>query len=239
MNIMRNSFTVNFAGLTIGIETISPSACVLCRDYLVDGSEDFNVKICQADVDKEYEDSGEIKPSKLRAEITAVYRKIVEGGIDYDVFLMHGAVIAVDDAAILFTAPSGTGKTTHIKLWLQNISDAVVVNGDKPLLRLINDQIVACGTPWCGNENMNSNIIKPLKAIVIMKRSEDNYIEPVSFQEAYPFLLQQTYLPKDPEKAKKVLSLLLKLNKRVSFYRFYFNNYKCDCFNTAYRALFN
>ena len=55
MDIMRKQFTIRIAGLTIGIDTVSTSACVLCRDYLCEGEPDFVIRVEQEDIEKEIE----------------------------------------------------------------------------------------------------------------------------------------------------------------------------------------
>ena len=151
---------------------------------------------------------------------------------------MHGAVIALDDqTSFMFTAKSGTGKTTHIRKWLENAPGAFVVNGDKPLIKIADTEAIAYGTPWCGKEHLNTNIGVPLRAIVLMERSEDNAIEEITFSQAFPTLLQQTYRPADADKMRKTLSLLSALNGKMKFYRFRFNNLKPDAFRVSYEAL--
>lgn len=67
-------------------------------------------------------------------ETLAVYRKIVTRLVFSDILLIHGSAIAVDGKAYLFTAPSGTGKSTHTRMWREYFKDrAVMVNDDKPL----------------------------------------------------------------------------------------------------------
>ena len=239
MNIMQNHFTMRLAGFVVAVDTVSPRTCILCRDYLCDADPDFSISVTEDDVRKEYIDSGCIRNNEINLETLAAYRKIVEKALEYDTILMHGAVISVGDYSYMFTAPSGTGKTTHIKQWLKNVEGSFVVNGDKPLIRIQKDRIIACGTPWSGNEHLNRNTMERLKSIVIMERSEYNAIERIPFPEAYPYLLQQTHKPRDPEKAKKVLTLLTDMYGLVSFWRFRCNNFKEDCFKVAYNALIN
>ena len=171
-------------------------------------------------------------------ETYALQRKVAESLISFSTFLMHGAVIAVDKQnSFMFTAKSGTGKTTHIRKWLENDPEAFVVNGDKPLIKVTDSEAIAYGTPWCGKEHLNTNIGVPLRAIVLMERSEDNEIEEISFSQAFPTLLQQTYRPADADKMRKTLSLLSALNGKMKFYRFRFNNLKPDAFRVSYEAL--
>lgn len=151
---------------------------------------------------------------------------------------MHGAIIVLNGCAFFFAAPSGTGKSTHILRWLERCPDAFVVNGDKPFIKFNDDgTVLACGSPWAGKENLYTNTMVPLKSIILMERAEDNHIERISFAEAFPKLLQQTYRPEDPDKMRKTLKLMQRLNPAVSFWRFKFNNMKDDCFEVAYNAL--
>ena len=77
----------------------------------------------------------------------------------------------------------------------------------------------------------------PLKSIILMERAEENHIEQISFAQAFPTLLQQTYRPDDEEKMRKTLRLMQRLPPAVSFWRFQCNNFKDDCFDVAYNAL--
>ena len=88
---------------------------------------------------------------------------------------MHGAAIAFDGAAYLFTAPSGTGKTTHVRLWRQYLGSRVtVVNGDKPFLSLEPDGTVRVwGSPWAGKERWQSPISVPLCGVCLLERGTD------------------------------------------------------------------
>ena len=86
-------------------------------------------------------------------------------------------------------------------------------------------------------ENKYTNTMVPIKAIVCMERSEENHITEITFAQAFPFLLQQSYRPGDKDKMRKTLRLLQSLNGKVKFYRFKCNNFKDDCFEVAYNAL--
>ena len=232
-------FTISLAGLNIKVNTLSPGTYGYCINYISDLNPDIDVEITESDVLREIKD-GRFKPdeaNKQYLETIAVYRKIVENVIDYNIILMHGAVICVDNNAIMFSAPSGSGKTTHIKKWIQNAEDAYVINGDKPLIKITEREAIACGTPWCGKERMGTNTMVPLKSIVFMERSKINKIERITFAQAYPLLLQQLFYHDSSEKMHKSLNLVAKLDTMIEFYKFYFNNFKEDCFDIAYNAL--
>ena len=150
-----------------------------CMNYQGYGFPSFVVHTTQSDIDFERkksarEDESEGIPIRqfpdAYLETLAVYRKIAEKMPDYDTFLFHGSAIAVDGTAYLFTAKSGTGKSTHTRLWRELLGDrAVMVNDDKPLIRVNADgTAVAYGTPWDGKHRLSSNIAVPLRVICIL-----------------------------------------------------------------------
>ena len=233
---------IGLAGKTIGIHAKFYRITKMCQGFISDGTPDFEI----SSTDEDYYRVGElflaqgeiIAPDDFYLEVFTTLAKVLEALIDYDAFMLHGATIALNNSAYVFSAPSGTGKTTHIMKWLERCPDAFVVNGDKPFIKFNDDgTVLACGSPWAGKENMYTNTMVPLKAIVLMERAEDNSIERISFAEAFPKLLEQTYRPEDPDKMRKTLKLMQRLNPAVSFWRFKFNNMKDDCFDVAYNAL--
>lgn len=200
-----------------------------CTDYQTDENVDYSVTTTQADIDFEREKSAredEVEGIPIRhfpdsyLEGLAVYRKIANTMIDYDTILFHGSVIAVDGVGYLFTAKSGTGKSTHTRLWREYFGDrAVMVNDDKPLLKIMDRGVIAYGTPYNGKHRLGSNISVPLKAICILTRDTDNHIEPITRNQAYTKLLQQVYRPADGEKMMKTLDLLDRLADSIKLYQ--------------------
>ena len=153
-------------------------------------------------------------------EMVAIQRKITEHMINQEVLLFHGSVVAVDGAAYLFTAKSGTGKSTHTRLWREMLGDrAVMVNDDKPFLQMTETGVVAWGSPWNGKHRLGSNIGVPLKAICILERSDTNRIEPIRISDALPMLFQQSQRPQNPANLAKYMELVDKLANSVDFYR--------------------
>lgn len=93
-------------------------------------------------------------------------------------FVFHSSAIGCSDGGVVFSAVSGTGKSTHTSLWLREFSDAYIVNDDSPIIRLErNGDVNLCGTPWAGTSGINTNVIIPLKGIVFLERAEKNSIE--------------------------------------------------------------
>jgi len=129
-------------------------------------------------------------------------------------------VIAVDGVGYMFTAKSGTGKSTHARLWREQFGDrAVMINDDKPLLKITDAGVIAYGTPWNGKHHLDTNTSVPLKAICILCRGETNRIEPVGKKEAYPLLCQQSNRAADPEGMLRTLKLIESLSGSVALYR--------------------
>ena len=168
-----------------------------------------------------------------------ILQKIADVLLAFDAILVHGAAISYNGDGYLFSAPSGTGKTTHIRLWLERLQDAYVVNGDKPFIRADAElQPMLCGSPWGGKEGMCSNSESPLKAIVFMRRADTNALQQITFKEAFVQFFQQIYRPADQKMMHKTLSLLQRIgNSDVTFWQFSCNNFSEDCFPIAYETL--
>ena len=124
---------------------------------------------------------------------------------------------------IILIGRSGVGKTTHTRFWLETYPDAYILNGDKPLLRLIDGKFYACGTPWAGKEGMNRNEMLPLHAICALFRGKENEIGSVSFEKILPLLIQQTYRPNEEAPLRKTLELLKALGDTTPFYALFCN----------------
>ena len=148
-----------------------------------------------------------------------MYRQIAEKMPAYDTVLFHGSCVAVNGEGYLFTAGSGTGKSTHAYLWRQLLGEkAVMVNDDKPLIRIREDgTAVVYGTPWDGKHRLSTNIAVPLKAVCILERAGENHIVPITKTDALPMLIRQTYRPADSAALAITLTLIDRLN--VPFYR--------------------
>ena len=226
---MEKPFAIKLAGIVIGIHPLFPEIREMCRDYLTNESPEFEISVSLEDIcfERQKSDREAIiegrKPSQYSDaywETLAVYRKIAEKLVQYDVMLFHGSAVAVDGIGYLFTAKSGTGKSTHTRLWREYFGDrAVMVNDDKPLLKITQNGVIAFGTPWDGKHHLNNNISVPLKAICILTRDKCNHIEMINKRMAFPILCQQSYRPNDPTALSKTISLLDKLESFVELYQ--------------------
>ena len=141
--------------------------------------------------------------------------------LDFDGMMLHASAVVMDGRAYLFSAPSGTGKSTHTRLWMRVFGDRVMLlNDDKPALRRIDGQWYAYGTPWSGKHDLSVNMRAPIAGICVLRRGETNKIEPFSGFEAIHALMEQTSRIKNgsPESAK-ILTHLDVLMREIPVWR--------------------
>lgn len=107
--------------------------------------------------------------------------------------VLHGSAISYRGQGVIFSAPSGTGKSTHTALWKKVFGDDVAyINDDKPAIRILNGVPYCYGTPFSGKTDLNNNIKAPVKSIVFLRRGQQNKIYPISNAQAVCYLLDQT-----------------------------------------------
>lgn len=224
-------FTIKLAGIPVRVEALFESTRDYCRDYLTDEEPAFTVTSTNELIAAERTVSAETDLQEGRAvrhfpdaylETLAVYRQIAEKMTERDVLLFHGSVIAVDGEGYLFTAPSGTGKSTHTRLWRQVLPEygheVFMVNDDKPLLKFTEDAVYACGTPWDGKHHLSRNCMVPLKGACRLSQAPENEIHRMPKENAWPVLLQQCYRAKEASHMMTTLRLLDSFLKSVPLY---------------------
>lgn len=147
-------------------------------------------------------EQGELAPEDY-LESLALYRKLCGLLLARDVLLFHSSALELDGRAYLFTAPSGTGKSTHARLWRQVFGNRVtMINDDKPLLRRQPDgSWRVYGTPYSGKEALHTNTSQTVCGIVLLEQAPENRIERVSTRDAFPRLLAQTHQDKQQPQA--------------------------------------
>jgi hypothetical protein len=112
-------------------------------------------------------------------------------------FEIHASAIDYCGNGISFSAPSGTGKSTHTKLWLQYYGDRTrIINDDTPPVRLSKEGMAMIyGAPWCGSSFIGANAAVPLKALVVLERSDANTVERMRASDCTLKLLPRLLLP--------------------------------------------
>lgn len=193
-------------------------------DFLTD-SEEYELLIEPTDEMIRYEaelgeeihgDAG----SPYICEAVAILRVICDYIINKGGFFLHCSCLKYKEEAIIFTAPSGTGKSTHAALWRKHFGDKVtMINDDKPLVREKDGRFVIYGTPWNGKHGIGANTSAPVRTVVFLSQAPENTAKPIDPIEAITLLLQQTVLPSDKGALSKLLDMLGRLVENVPMLR--------------------
>ncbi len=220
---------MKIAGLVGVVSPLFASTAQYFRAYLTEETPDFSLAVTaqslqfeQAQLDAEAAAEGfrRRRFTDPFLERAAVQRAFAEALFGRDTLLLHGSCVAVDGAAYLFMARSGTGKSTHTRLWREAFGQrAIMVNDDKPFLQLREDAVYACGSPWSGKHGLDSNVRLPLRSICILTRGAENRIRPMAWEAALPMLLHESYRPLDEEKASRMEAMVTNLAQRIPLWQ--------------------
>jgi len=138
---------------------------------------------------------------------------------NYGQTVLHSAAASYKGKAILFSAPSETGKSTHTSLWKKFYSDDVVLfNDDTPVIFEQEDKLYSCGTPWSGKTEINENVQFPLAAIVFLKQGKENSIRPLSTVESVVKLLNETKKPVFEHLMDKHMEIISNIIRKTPIY---------------------
>lgn len=175
------------------------------REYYYEGEKPVDIVI----------NPEEYNSSIYYSEMTDDMLEYMESGrqffgnlLKFDGFYLHSSSVAFEGKGYLFSAPSGTGKSTHTKLWHQTFGEEVkIFNDDKTPLRRLDGIWYAYGAPWCGKDNININMKVPVAGICFLKQGTENRIRRLTQAEAVSKIISQTI-----RKFKKVENLDLLLS---------------------------
>ena len=236
-------FNLKIAGHTGTVSSLFESTPQYFKNYLTQESSEFSFCVTREDIAFEQADLLEeahrdgFKPRVFTdpfLERAAIQRAFAEFLFERDTLLFHGSALAVDGQGYLFTAKSGTGKSTHSEKW-NRLFGAEYINDDKPYIS-VKDEFFIHGSPWMGVHRLGNNVSYPLSAICIICRSENNRIERVQKTDVFSELIKQTYMPKDCKNAKETLFLVSQLSFGVEVYKLHCNM-DDEAANVAYNSL--
>lgn len=215
---MRNIY--KFADIPVEVRNRGKYFYDCCVDYLAENEEPkFLIMATDEDLAYEQAQDEEFQYLKPYLEFVALYRQFSEKALDFGVVLCHGSVVEMDGKAFMFTAPSGTGKSTHARMWRETFGDRVVmINDDKPLLKFTEDGVYAYGTPWDGKHHLSTNKCAKLAGICFLYQAEENCIRKIEAEESVALLMNQIYRPRDVEDLMKTIDYADRLISDVPMY---------------------
>ncbi|MBR2781520.1 MAG: hypothetical protein IKD81_08945 [Eubacteriaceae bacterium] len=222
-------FVVELAGVPCRIKCRFTANRDFLKDYLSERAPLFTVEPTDEDLRRMQtnfdlmNEAGGIPArsySDRFLENNAIHELIAEKMTKHGVLLMHGSALCMDGEGYIFTAASGTGKSTHVRLWRELFGDRVtMINDDKPLIRIAGGTPTVYGTPWDGKHHLSSNASAPLKAVIWLTRDETNHIERMGKAEAFPVIIKQIYRSSDPARMTRIMELEKVLLYSVDLYR--------------------
>ncbi len=190
------------------------------RKYICDFEGDADITVGLSD---EFIEQKHTKfPSLNRDECEYMWtgERFCSGLLGFDGFMLHASAVVYKGKAYLFSAPSGTGKSTHTQLWCRKFGDdAYIINDDKPVIRLTEGGMVVYGTPWSGKTDQNRNAGAALQGICFLERAQENSIQEISTAEAVYRILNQTIRPSGAADMQKLLSVLDRVLRQTKVFK--------------------
>lgn len=210
------------AGLLVGLQPNGQILAGQSSPYLtakLTRPVDFTIALSQGFLRQKQQENPHLSLDECEYIWTGAkfYRRL----LDYDGFMLHASALAYEGRAYLFSAPCGTGKSTHAGLWRQHFGTAKVgiINDDKPALRCIDNTFYAYGTPWSGKSDSSLNVKVPLQAICFLEQCTHNWIKQLEPKATLKLILNQTLRPYELESMDNLLNLLDKLIRQIPVYK--------------------
>lgn len=226
-------FLCNICGLNIEIRNKYNIIEKISEDYMVsDVIPELVLEATEEEIKEEIKKYPEHSPDYHEAVV--MFRKLCEKVLEKDIFFFHSAVVKFGDVGFVFAGKSGVGKSTHAALWEKVLPGAVVINGDKPLIKVENDGLYAYGTPWCGKEMMQKNDKAKICGVCFIEQAKENSISRLNSIQVIGRIFDQTVYMKEPELNKKMTDLINRFISDIPFYLL-----KCDVSEDAVKLAYN
>lgn len=135
--------------------------------------------------------------------------------------ILHASFIAFQNKAILFSAPSGTGKSTQADLWQKYVGGVEIINGDRAIIGIEDNGVKAYGLPFCGTSKITLNQSFNLSTIVILRQGKINKLIELAAKDGYKYLYSQVnWIGWDKKLQINILDLLEKVVNNIKIYYF-------------------
>lgn len=215
--------TYALAGIAVKVAYQFEETGLYLSKYRSADKAEFKIKIRKRDVDweeqKERAEGMDYGSARWLYEVMNILRKFSAEAVKQGVLLFHSSAVMVDGEAYLFAAPSGTGKSTHARLWRKTFGSKVtVINDDKPFLKKEESVWYAYGSPWNGKHRLDNAVKAPIKAICFLEQGTKNEIRRIGLEEGFPRLCKQVYFPEKKSLCERAVQLTGEL-ARLPMYR--------------------
>ena len=134
--------------------------------------------------------------------------------------MLHAAFVETKQGAVLFSGPSGIGKSTQARLWEEH-ADGITMNGDRAILYEKDDRIFAAGSPYACSSSIYRNYQSPVRAIVILAQGERNRIQRLTQRECiFPLMKESTFVFMDEKMKIEQAELLFSVAEKIPVYSY-------------------
>lgn len=202
------------AGLKVGMEPKYGRLTRQCESYLSSGEPVMTVNPDPMDEVR----AGMERYSEEEREYICCSAAFCRGIIEHGRFFLHASAVVYEGAACLFSAPSGTGKSTHTALWRKLFPQSYILNDDKPVIWPEKEHITAWGTPFPGKTDLQVNRGVPVKGICFLKQGSENQIRSVAEAEALALMLNNTWRPSNNRSMEHLLDMIEQVVAAVPVY---------------------
>ena len=202
------------AGLKVEMEPKFDRLTRQCESYQSSGEPVMIVK------PNPYDEAHAVmdRPSEEEREYICCSAAFCRDIIGYGRFFLHASAVVYEGEAYLFSAPSGTGKSTHTAWWRKLFSQSYILNDDKPVICPEKDGITVWGTPFSGKTDLQVNRGVPLKGICFLKQGSENHIQQVTATKALALMLNNTWRPKNNHSMELLLDMIEQVVTRINVY---------------------
>lgn len=241
------SYNIKIADKIISVNMTRPPVVRFFQEYMTDETA-AEIVICPTAEDKntirqkylEVEAARGEEPqshSPSNIEIKAIHNLLAHAFVKHNILLVHGSAVVFDGKAYLFIAPSGTGKSTHTRLWCELLGErAYIINDDKQMIRIDDSGATVHATPWgCIPKPMQGERA-PLAAIVNLTRGETNEIRPVSSSQMFSPLFGASLRGENGGETAAIMALEYALLSNVKLYSLKCNQ-SPDAAKTSFQAI--
>lgn len=231
-------FCIKIADVVVEIDNRYAYVENYCKEFICTDDPDpvFRVKVSQGEIENYLSHAG-YKTDAPSVECLLINRQISAKIPEYDIFLFHSAVVSCPECTVAFSAKRGGGKTTHALLWQRVFGKrAVIINGDKPLIKRSGNDFIVFGTPWGGKEKLGSSLSAKLDAVCFIEKAPYNKIHKISDREFAQRLAEQVIYPEDSALRDKFADLAAEMIKNIPAYVLECT-VSCEAVDVAFREI--